>query len=178
VGALIVDKAVELEPLLHGGSQERGRRGGTENLAGIVGFGMAAELAMAELSERKQHMLSLRERFELAVTEKLSDAVVFGHQAERLPSTVFFAVPGIESTTLLAALDQQGFAVSSGSACGSSYSEPSPVLKAMGVEASLARCAIRVGLGKDNSEQDIDSLVNALRSQVEALKGLAAVSWA
>lgn len=178
VGALIVDKAIELEPLLHGGGQERGRRGGTENLAAIAGFGMAAELALSELDERARHMMSLRQQLEQQLALAVPDAVLFGQQAERLPNTVFFAVPGIESETLITALDQQGIAVSSGSACGSSHDEPSHVLKAMGVKAETARCVIRVGLGKDNSEQDIGNLVAVLRSQVEALKGLAAMSWA
>ena len=178
IGALIVDKAIALEPLLHGGGQERGRRGGTENVAAIVGFGKAAELALAELKERRVYLLRLREQLEQKLKQALPETVIFGEQAERLSNTLLFAIPGIEGETLITALDREGFAVSSGSACGSSHNEPSPVLKAMGVEPDIARCTVRISLGKDNTEQDIDGLVTTLQSQVKQLQSLAAMSWA
>ncbi|MCW8828835.1 MAG: cysteine desulfurase [Gammaproteobacteria bacterium] len=176
VGALILDKAVDLEPLLHGGGQERGRRGGTENLAAIVGFGKAAELAGIELAERRRHLLTLRERFEQHLAQALPEAVIFCRDAQRLPNTVYMALPGLEGQTLIMALDQQGIAVSSGSACGSDSSEPSAVLKAMGVESELALGAIRISLGKDNTERDIDTLCSVLVSQVKQLQSLAAAT--
>ncbi|MCW8927599.1 MAG: cysteine desulfurase [Gammaproteobacteria bacterium] len=176
VGALILDKAVDLEPLLHGGGQERGRRGGTENLAAIVGFGRAAELAGIELAERRRHLLTLRERFEQHLAQALPEAVIFCRDAQRLPNTVYMALPGLEGQTLIMALDQQGIAVSSGSACGSDSSEPSAVLKAMGVESELALGAIRISLGKDNTERDIDTLCSVLVSQVKQLQSLAAAT--
>ncbi len=178
VGALIVDKAVDMEPLLHGGGQERGRRGGTENLAAIVGFGMAAELAHVELAARRRHLEDLRRRFEERLARDLPQAVIFAREAERLPNTVFMAVPGLEGQTLIMALDQQGIAVSSGSACGSEHTEPSSVLKAMGVDNELALGAIRISLGKDNTEGDIDTLTGVLVSQVKQLQRLAAsTAW-
>jgi cysteine desulfurase len=175
-GALIWDKAVDMEPLLHGGGQEKGRRGGTENLAAIVGFGKAAELAGVELVERRRHLQRLRTAFEQRLVQELPQAVIFAREAERLPNTVFMAVPGLEGQTLIMALDQQGIAVSSGSACGSEHTEPSPVLKAMGVESELALGAIRISFGKDNTEQDIETLVGALVSQVKQLQRLAATT--
>jgi len=178
VGALIVDKAVDMEPLLHGGGQEKGQRGGTENLAAIVGFGKAAELATIELTERRRHLSEQRTLFENRLADALPEAVIFAKEAERLPNTVFMAVPGLEGQTLIMALDQQGIAVSSGSACGSEQTEPSPVLKAMGVESELALGAIRISLGKDNTEQDIETLVGTLVSQVKQLQRLAAsTAW-
>jgi len=102
---------------------------------------------------------------------------VFGREAERLPNTVFLALPGIDGQTLILALDRKGIAVSSGSACGSGQSEPSAVLAAMGVEAELARCAVRVSLGKDNRESDIDALVGALKEQAGQLKAMAGLAW-
>lgn len=178
VGALIVDKAVDLEPLLNGGGQEKGRRGGTENLPAIVGFGQAAELARTELAARQEQGARLRQRLEQALAERVPQAVIFGAGARaRLPNTVFFALPGIDGETLLLELDRQGLAVSSGAACGSGYSEPSHVLKAMGVAAEVARCAIRVSLGRRNTEQDVDTLVAALQQQAARLQSLAVAAW-
>ncbi|MEW6645828.1 MAG: cysteine desulfurase family protein [Pseudomonadota bacterium] len=177
VGALLLDKAVDMEPLLHGGGQEKGRRGGTENLAGIVGFGRAAELAAAELAPRRERLLDLRQRLERGLQEQVPQAVVFAAQAERLPNTVFLALPGIDGETLLLELDRLGLALSSGAACGSGYSEPSHVLRAMGVAADLARCAVRVSLGAGNTEQDVDTLIAALRQQAARLQTMAAMAW-
>jgi len=176
VGALIVDKAVDLEPLLHGGGQEKGRRGGTENLAAIVGFGKAAELASIELAERRRHLMKLRTLFEQRLAETVPEAVIFAGEAERLPNTVFMAVPGLEGQTLIMALDQQAIAVSSGSACGSEHTEPSAVLKAMGIDNQLALGAIRVSLGKDSTERDVEAIIGALASQVKQLQSLAAAT--
>lgn len=174
VGALIVDKAVDLEPLLHGGGQERDRRGGTENLAAIVGFGKAAELARIELAERRRHFEELKHYFENRLRQVLPEAVIFAEDAERLGNTVFMSIPGLEGQTLIMALDRIGIEVSSGSACGSEHSEPSPVLKAMGVTREIALGAIRISLGKDNTAKDMDLLIGALESQVGQLRRLAA----
>jgi len=177
VGALLMDKAVELEPLLDGGGQERGRRGGTENVAGIVGFGAAAELAVKELETRRARVQELRRRLEDGV-RALRGAVIFAEQAQRLPNTVYFAVPGIDGETLMLNLDTMGIAVSSGSACSSESSGPSHVLTAMGVDADLARCAIRVSFGDQNTAADVDALLAALRAQQESLANLALGAWA
>jgi cysteine desulfurase len=162
-GALVVDGALELEPLLHGGGQERGRRGGTENVAAIVGFGAAAELAARELEARRARTLQLRARLEARLAG-IPGLRIFAAQAPRLPNTVQFAVPPFHSATLLGLLDKKGYAVSSGSACASGTNEPSHVLLAMGVPADLALGAIRVSFGKDNTEADADGFVAALRS--------------
>src|SRR5690606_22440910 len=122
VGALIVDKTLELAPLLHGGGQERGLRGGTENVAGIVGFGMAAELAATELEQRCVHMRELRDNLE-AFLKRLPGVVIFAEQADRVPNTVQIGVPGTDGETLLMTLDRGGIAVSIGSACASGKSE-------------------------------------------------------
>ncbi len=178
IGALIVDKAITLQPLLDGGGQEQGRRCGTENVAAIAGFGMAAELAAEQLVTRQQQMRSLRDKFEQALHKAIPQAVCFGAAAERLPNTSFFAIPPLEGRTLIMALDRIGLAVASGSACGSEQHEPSHVLKAMGIAAELAHGAIRVSFGTQNSEEDVESLISALSSQIKQLQGMgAATAW-
>lgn len=178
VGALIVDKAQDLEPLLHGGGQEKGRRGGTENLAGIVGFGRAAELAVAELAARQARMSDLRARLEQGMATQLPQAVVFAAAApERLANTLFLALPGLDGEMLVLELDRLGFAVSSGAACGSGQSEPSYVLQAMGVEAELARCAVRVSVGPGNTADEVDGFVAALARLATRLQAPAASVW-
>jgi cysteine desulfurase len=172
VGALIADRGLALEPLLHGGGQEKGLRGGTENVAAIAGFGLAAELAAAELDARRAHAQRLRERLE-GLLGGIPGARIFGAGAPRLPNTVQFAVPSIHSATLLGLLDRKGFAVSSGSACASGTDEASHVLLAMGVPHDLALCAIRVSFGKDNTEAEVDAFVAALRGLLaEAMPAL------
>ncbi len=162
-GTLFADRALELEPLLHGGGQERGLRGGTENVAAIVGFGAAAELALQELAARAAHGLKLRERLESAL-KRMPGLRIFSQQAPRLPNTTQFALPGMHSATLLGLLDKKGFAVSSGSACASGTNEASHVLLAMGMPQDLALCAIRVSFGKDNTETEADQFAAALKS--------------
>ncbi|SFF54521.1 cysteine desulfurase [Fontimonas thermophila] len=163
IGALVRKAAVDLFPLHHGGPQERGLRGGTENVAAIVGFGVAAELARQELEVRTRHLRALRERLEAGL-RSLPGVCIFGADAERLPNTVQFALPGYDGEALLMQLDRRGFGVSSGSACASGKGEPSHVLLAMGVPREIARGAIRVSLGRENSEADIDGFLAALKS--------------
>lgn len=171
VGALVVDASVALEPLCHGGGQEKGVRSGTENVAGIVGFGMAAMLAAERLGAYTTTMRSLRDRLEAGL-QQVEGAVVFSSGIERLPNTTSFAVDGTEGETLLMALDRAGMAVSSGSACGSGKSEPNPVLVAMGVGADRARGSIRVSFGKGNTSEDVDAFLAALAGQVARLRGM------
>jgi cysteine desulfurase len=178
IGALIVDKAITLEPLIQGGGQERGRRGGTENIAAIVGFAEAARLACEGLEARRAKASTLRDRFEQALKRALPQAQLFAAGAERLPNTSFFAIPPLEGRTLVLALDCSGYAVASGSACGSEQHEPSHVLKAMGVASELAHGAVRVSFGEQNSEQDVDGLIAALASQVKQMQTMgAATAW-
>ena len=175
-GALIVDKAVDMEPLLHGGGHEKGRRAGTENVAAIVGFGKAAELAANELADRQSHMQELQGYLEEQLITDIPGLKIFGQQAERLPNTTFFAVPGLDGETLLMALDQAGLAVSSGSACGTGDVEPSHVLLAMGIDAGLARSAVRVSTGKDTSRDEINHFVKCLKEQIQVLQSFGAVA--
>ncbi len=179
VGALIVGSGVEVTPLLQGGGQERGLRSGTENVAAIVGFGKAAELASVERDCRAKEWLRLREYLEQALHQQLPEATIFGEEAERLPNTVFFAVPGIEGETLLMALDRAGIGVSSGSACGSGNHEPSHVLLAMGIAPELAQGAIRVSIGADNTLAQMDELIAVLKSQISKFQQMlsCAVAW-
>lgn len=177
VGALIVDKALDLHPLLHGGGHERGLRAGTENLAGIVGFGAAAELALTELEERHAQLTALRIGFEAQLRRELPELVVAAAGAERLPNTVMVAVPGIDGAALLMKLDEEGIAVSSGSACTAGRTEPSHVLTAMGFPPELARNVIRVSFGKDNTAADAAALAAALRRQCDALRNNALTAW-
>jgi len=175
VGALVADKAVELEPLLHGGGQERGLRGGTENVAGIVGFGAAAEIALNEMHETARSNQALRDELE-TLLEGLPGLRIFGRGAPRLPNTLFFAVAGIDGETLLMQLDRVGIELSSGSACASGKSGPSHVLTAMGVDRELARGALRVSLGRASRREDVHALADALRVQVERMRSRATVA--
>ncbi|OGI50618.1 MAG: cysteine desulfurase [Candidatus Muproteobacteria bacterium RIFCSPHIGHO2_12_FULL_60_33] len=169
VGALIADKSVEMAPLLQGGGQEKGRRSGTENVAGIVGFGAAASLAKAQLADYGARMRSLRDRLESEL-RALGDIEIFGAQASRLPNTVCFGMRGVDGETLLLNLDREGIAISSGSACASSHREPSPVLQAMGIDPEVAQGAIRVSFGAGSTEQDVNAFIAALTTQLRQLR--------
>ena len=164
-GALVVDKLVRLEPLLVGGGQENNWRSGTENVAAIVGFGKAAELVLIEMEERKAHSLLLREQLEQGI-KSIPGSVIFAEQAERLPNTVQFGLKGVDGEMLLMQLDQKNIAVSSGSACASGGGKASAVLTAIGVEEKMAKSAIRVSLGKDNTEAEIKQFISVLKSFV------------
>lgn len=174
VGALILDKRVDIAPLLHGGGQERGLRSGTENVAGIVGFAQACQLAMQSLAARHDSVLRLRQQLEAGLNTV--GAVIFSPNTQRLPNTSFFAIPNIEGETLVTALDKAGFAVASGSACSSDSTEPSHVLLAIGIEPDLARGAVRVSLSDSNTSEEITQFLAALQQQVQRLKGLSAVA--
>jgi len=162
-GALVFEKGVTINPILLGGGQEQGLRAGTENVAAIVGFGKAAELARTELAERSEHLLKLRTLLEDGLTA-IPGVTIFARQAERLPNTLQIGVHGIDGETLLMKLDKQDIAVSSGSACASGENEPSPVLMAMGVEPDHAKSAIRISLGKANTEAEIFEFIKQLKS--------------
>ncbi len=162
-GALIVDDDTLIEPFLVGGDQEKGLRAGTENVAAIVGFGKAAELALAELSSRSEKLLALRLKLEAALVE-IPNLTIFAQHQTRLPNTVQFGIAGIDGEMLLMQLDQKNIAVSSGSACASEGGQPSPVLTAMGIETTLAKSAIRVSLGKQNTETEIYQFITTLKA--------------
>ena len=178
-GALVLDKRVDIYPLLHGGGQEKGLRSGTENVAAIVGFGAACELAIANLSNFASHTEILKNRLEAGLAQM--KAVIFGKNAKRLLNTSFFAFAAengdvIEGETLVTALDKAGFAVASGSACSSNSTEPSHVLLAMGVNPDVARGAVRVSFGMSNTIEQVEAFLKALAQEVNRLKQMTAVA--
>jgi cysteine desulfurase len=170
-GALLRDRALDLVPLIAGGGQEQGLRGGTEPVAALVGFGAAAALAATELPARAATMLGLRQRLEAGVRE-LRGATLVAEAAVRLPNTVQFALAGLDGAALQMGLDRLGYAVSTGSACHAG--RPSHVLAAMALPAAVAQGAIRVSLGKDNTAAEVDGFVAALGGIGAALPTAAA----
>ena len=173
-GALILDKRVDIKPLLHGGGQERGLRSGTENVAAIVGFGAACALIKNEMQDRAKITQELRDTLETNL--KYLGASIFGDKAARLPNTSFFAFNQIEGETLVMALDRKGFAVASGSACSSDSTEPSHVLMSMGVAPDLARGAVRVSFGANNTHEQLNTFLGVIKNEVSRLRELTAVT--
>ncbi|HET6980135.1 MAG TPA: cysteine desulfurase family protein [Pyrinomonadaceae bacterium] len=172
VGALYVRRGVRLHGQNVGGHQERERRAGTENVPGIVAFGEAARLASEEFEQRSQHDRMLRDRFETAVLDRISDVVLNGDREQRLGHLSNISFRFIEGEGLLINLDLEGVAVSTGSACSSGTLEPSPVIRALGVDDELARGSIRFSFGKDNTEAEVDYAVEVLVRAVERLRAL------
>lgn len=173
-GALVLDKRVELAPLVAGGGQERNLRSGTENVMAIVGFGVACQEAAAGQAERARRLGALRLHLEQGLATL--GAQIFSAAAPRLPNTSFFGLEGIDGETLVAKLDRAGFAVASGSACSSANPEPSHTLLAMGVAPELARSAVRVSLGDGNTRQDVDGFLAALGENLAKLRTLTAMA--
>ena len=175
-GALFVRKGVRLTPQQVGGHQERERRGGTEAVANVVAFGKATELAQNEMPERNKHTRSLRDRFEKQIAGSVGEIVFNGNSEQRLPHLSNISFRFIEGEGLLIHLDMQGVAVSSGSACSSGTLEPSPVIQALGRNDELARGSIRFSFGKDNTEEDVDYVLDVLTHAVESLRKLSPLS--
>lgn len=172
VGALYVRRGVRLHGQNIGGHQERERRAGTENVPGIVAFGEAAKLAREELQQRADHDRGLRDKFEAEVRKQIDDVVLNGDRKQRLAHLSNISFRFIEGEGLLINLDLEGVAVSTGSACSSGTLEPSPVIRALGVDDELARGSIRFSFGKDNSEGDVDYAVEVLVRAVERLRAI------
>lgn len=173
-GALVLDKKIEIEPQIAGGGHERGLRAGTENVAAIVGFAAACKLAAERLTEDGLRLRSLRDRLEQGVSA--SGATVFAANSERLPNTLYFALPNIDGETLVAQLDRAGFAVASGAACSSANPESSHVLQAMGVDPYLARGAVRISLGAGNTAEQVEDFLVTLQSTIKKLQRLTAMA--
>jgi cysteine desulfurase len=169
VGALIKRSDLHLEPMIRGGGQERSQRAGTENVAGIAGFGAAAEAARVEFPAESSHMTALRDLLEAGIRKASSKAVIFGSQGDRLPNTTLFTAPGMKAETAVIAFDLEGVAVSSGAACSSGKVSPSHVLAAMGVEPELARGAVRVSLGYSTTESEVSTFLGAWAKLAGAL---------
>ena len=172
VGALYVRRGVRLTGQNIGGHQERERRAGTENVPGIVAFGEAAKLAREDLQSRIAHDRALRDRFEQIITDLIPDVVFNGDRHERLPHLSNISFRYIEGEGLLINLDLQGVAVSTGSACSSGTLEPSPVIRALGVDDEIARGSIRFSFGKENTEAEVDYTIEVLVQAVERLRAL------
>src|SRR3954454_13866694 len=163
VGALVVaDGVAGLEPVLRGGGQELNRRAGTENVAGIAGFGASVRVALQALPEDAERMATLRDRLENGI-RSMAGATVFSDDVKRLPNTVLFTAPGLKAETAVIGFDLKGIAVSSGSACSSGKVQPSHVLEAMGFGREMANGAVRVSLGWSTTAEDIDCCLEAWR---------------
>jgi cysteine desulfurase len=173
VGALYVRKGTALAPIAYGGHHERDRRPGTENVPGIAAFGAAADLAARTLSAESERLATLRDRLENAVLERIPRAGVNGSRARRTPNTANLHFDGIDGEALVIALDLAGFAVSTGAACSSGAIAPSHVLMAMGLSAERARASMRFSLGRSNTEEQVDALVEALAGAVARLRSIA-----
>jgi len=176
VGLLYVRRGVKHEPYVMGGHQERGKRGGTENVAGIVGFGRAAELAMAHLSDENTRVRALRDRLEDGILSGISHTIRTGAKEPRLPNTSNIAFEGVEAEAILMALDQLGICASSGSACTTGSLEPSHVLTSMGLKPSRARGCVRFSLGIYNTDEDVDYLLRHLPGIISQLRAASPTS--
>jgi cysteine desulfurase len=175
VGALWIRRGLRLLPVLTGGKHERSRRAGTENVAGIVGMGVAASLAAAKIDEEANRMSVLRDRLEEGVLRAVPGTTVNGARSPRVPNTTNISFDRIEAESLLIALDLEGVAVSTGSACSSGTLEPSHVLKAMGFPPHRTQNSIRFSLGAANTEADVDRVVAILPGIVDKLRSLTRV---
>ncbi len=163
IGALYVKKGIQLEPLLHGGHHETGRRAGTENVAGIVGFGKAAELSQLEVKERLKSLETLRDYFLERIRQEIRNMRLNGHPVKRLPNTLNASFEPVSGESLAINLDLHGIAVSTGSACTSGAIEPSHVLQAMGVPLAMNRSSLRFSLGRQSTREEMDLTVETLR---------------
>lgn len=170
VGALYVRKGVRLTPWLHGGQQEREKRAGTENTAGIVGFGKAVELLPTWRESEAARLIVLRDEFIRRVCHRLPDARLNGHPTRRLPNNVNLCFPGADGEALLLYLDLQNIAASSGSACASGSIEPSHVLLALGLPLPLARSAVRFSLGRGTTAEELECAAEAVVQAVQATR--------
>ena len=176
VGALYVRSGTRVATLQTGGGQERGRRTGTENVAGIVGLGAALRLAVARRDRDSARQTALRDRLIAGVLARIPDATLTGHPTQRLPNNASFCFRGTQGEALIVALDLAGFAASSGSACTSGSTDPSHVLLALGLDRDLAQGSLRLSLGHATTESQIDALLDALPPIVARLRAVSAVT--
>ena len=162
VGALYVKEGIEFEKFMDGGHQEKDKRGGTENVAEIVGLGKAAELAKNNLEKHQEHLRTLRDYYIKNIEEKITDAKLNGPRENRLPGNANFSFPGINGEELLIHLDERGICASSGSACTTGSMDPSHVLVAIGLDKNMSKGALRTSFGEENTLEDVDFLVDSL----------------
>jgi len=171
-GGLLVRKGIELEAVLHGGHQERGRRGGTENVVGIVAMGKAFSLLSKDMAAEAAEVRRLRDAFEQALFARIPEIVLNGHPTRRLPNTVNLSFRYVEGEALLLNLDMLGIACSSGSACTSGSLEASPILLAMGADPTDSQGALRFSLGRGNTDEDVAFAVDAIETVVDKLRAM------
>ena len=172
VGALYVKRGTRLTPILHGGGHERRLRSGTENVPGIVGLGAALELAEREMPQTRPRLEALRDRLAAGVVEAIPEVRYLGHPTERLPGNVSFTVRYIEGESMLLQLDAHGYMVSSGSACASGSLEPSHVILALGLGAEEAHGSLRLSLGRENTEEEVDGFLEVFPPIVDKLRSM------
>jgi cysteine desulfurase len=178
IGMLYVKRRTPFQPLVIGGQQERGRRGGTENVPYIVAFGRAAELAVENIRDENTRVRSVRDRVEETILKTISDTTRNGSRTQRLPNTSNLAFGGVEAEAILLLLNQVDICASSGSACTTGSIEPSHVLSAMGLPPDLARSSVRFSFGKYNTEEEIDFLLQQLPPIIQRLRAESPVSAA
>jgi cysteine desulfurase len=172
IGALYVRRGTKVKPLLHGGGQERGLRSGTENVAGAVGLGAALEIANTGLAATAGHVTALRERLFAGILESVPEVQALGHRMDRLPGNVCVSVRYIEGESMILKLDAAGIAASSGSACASQSLEPSHVILAMGYDAVTAHGSLRLSLGRENTDAEVDHFLAVFPGIVEQLRSM------
>ena len=171
-GALYIKKGTVIDKYLHGGEQERNRRASTENVAGIVGFGVAAEMALDELAQEMTRITTLRDKLTSGIFERIDEVYMTGHPAKRLPNNVNLRIDYVEGESILLNLDMEGICASSGSACTSSSLDPSHVMLALGVPHDQARSTIRFTLGRMNTDEEIDRVLVTFPKIVQRLRSM------
>jgi cysteine desulfurase len=172
VGAIYIKKGTRVISWSHGGSHERSRRAGTENVPGIVGLAKAMEIAYRDMEEQSQHLKNLTETFYQKLTQTISDVILNGRMEERIPNTLNLSFKAVEGESIILSLDLKGVAVASGSACTSGTLEPSHVLSAMGIAPDIAQGTIRFSFGRDNTMDDVDYVVEILPEIVSRLRAM------
>ncbi len=175
IGALYIKQGTKINKFMHGGAQERNRRATTENVPGIVGLGKAAEIAKKELPAKIKRIKSLRDKLIEGIQERIDEVQLNGHRKKRLPNNVNFSLKYIEGESILMKLDMEGIAASSGSACTSGSLDPSHVLLAMGLSHGVAHGSLRLSLGKYNTEEEVDKVLEVLPGVVESLRAMSPI---
>jgi cysteine desulfurase len=175
IGALYLRPGTRIQPLIHGGSHERNRRAGTENVASIAGMGTAAELALKDMKTDEKHVRQMRDRMEKGLLKRIECSRVNGDLEHRMFNTSNLSIEGVEGEGLIVGLDMQGICVSSGSACSSGATEPSHVLKAIGLPMELLKGSVRLSLGRDNTDEEIDRVLELMPKVVERLRAISPI---
>ena len=178
VGALYVKNGIKIAPIINGGSQERGKRGGTQNVPAIAGFGKAVEIATRDLVVNQQKLKAIRSYFLDKVMEKIPHVILNGHPQQKIQGTINLSFEMVEGESLLMLLDLAGIAVSRGSACSAGSTKPSHVLKAIGLENEVAQSSIRFSFGKSITKEEVDYIIEKLAECVEKLRGISPLTKA